>query len=94
MSTSSAPSIQTDGEPAGVDGGDVCRLARWRPSTGVAVDGVFGAVAPHDDPLTDPEHARPEPDAGAVEFAGIGEAGDDGLVEPLDEVVGAGQQHR
>ena len=31
---------------------------------------------------------------GAVELAGIGEAGDDGLVEPLDDVVGAGQQHR
>ena len=85
--------IQTDGEPAGVDGGDVAGLPVGDLDR-VAVDGVFGAVAPHDDPLTDPERPRPEPDGGAVEFAGVGEAGDDGLVEPLDEVVGAGQQHR
>jgi hypothetical protein len=47
--------------------------------------------APYDDPLTGPEHSRPEPHAGAVEFAVIREAGDDGLVEPLDEIVGACQ---
>ncbi len=85
--------IQTDGERAGVDGGDVAGLPVGDVDR-VAVDGVLGAVAPHDDPFTDPEHTRPEPHAGAVELAGIGEASDDGLVEPLDEVVGAGQQHR
>ena len=72
----------------------MCRSGRWRRrpvGRRRCVRCCCGAARPAHRPGTRP---IPNATAVAVELAGVGEPVDDGLVEPVDEVVGAGQQHR
>ena len=86
--------VEAYGEPAAVDGDDGAELAVG-DTDDVSVDGAFVlAVAPQGDPGADPVSVVAVGGVGGGEQAPVGEHVDRRLVQPCDEVVGAGQHHR